>query len=399
MRFFSNKFFLLGVVVFLLLTIPLTIFFIKKQQDVRTKAAASTTLSLSPASKSAIVGQNFDLDVMVNPGGTNVISFIELHMTFDATKLEALQVIPNSTAFPATLEAPVITPGNMSVSLGIGSDPTGGIQTATKVVTLSFRPLSPTTEPTKVSFDRLKTKVLSLSTDDQPGENVLISASDASVTITGAGAGGGTPTPTLQGGSPTPTSGVGTGPTPTPTQTGATSTPTPGSQTPLQPTPTPAAIIGSPGNIPPVCNSLSPSPAASGPAPLAVQFTGRGSDQDGTMTKATFNFGDGRLQDVISGMGQKIATATASRTYQTAGSFTASVIFTDDKNGVSSPCTQVITVSGLGGTPGVSPGVTSSFTSASGSPTLGAPGTTNLSLGLLVGVGIFITLGVFLLLL
>src|SRR3989344_6241013 len=223
MRFFSSKFFLLGVFLLLLISIPLTVFFISRQQEVRTKAAPTTTLSSSPANKSVGVGANFDLDVMVDPG-QNTVSFVKLHITYDSTKLEVVQLKENTTAFPLTLDEPDITPGVVKVSLGIGSDPTKGIQISTKIATIAFKALAATAGPITVSFDPTGNQVLSLGTGDQPGENVLRSTSPASVSITGEGEAP-SPTPSSSPGGPTPTSTA--APTGTLTSTQGATSPTP----------------------------------------------------------------------------------------------------------------------------------------------------------------------------
>lgn len=387
MRFFASRFFLLGVFLLLLLSIPLTIFFIKQQQEVRTKAAPSSTLSFSPASKSATVGSNFDLDIMVDPG-QNVVSFTKLHLLFDSTKLEAVRISPNIQAFPLTLDAPVISPGTLTVSFGIGSDPARAIQARTKMATVTFKPLAAAGgEGTKISFDPTQTQVLSLSANDQPGENVLQSTSPASVIIS-EGTAVSIPTPTTTvGGTPTPTSRV--------TPTGSIS-PT---QAAGQGIPTPTGGVGG-GNASPLCSSLTASPLT-GSAPLLVNFTAKGNDQDGTITKATFNFGDGKQQDVTATSNQKSVELKASHSYQTTGTYSATVTFTDNNNGVSLACSQSITVTTAGGgttstvaTPGATtPGATTAV------PTLAAPGNLTISMGLLAAIGIITTVGVFLLIL
>jgi len=71
----------------------------------------------------------------------------------------------------------------------------------------------------------------------------------------------------------------------------------------------------------------------SGPAPLAVSFTGTGTDSDGTITSYAWAFGDGGTSTL----------QNPSRTYQTAGSYTATLTVTDN-GGAQGSATVAITV-------------------------------------------------------
>src|SRR3989344_1374309 len=313
MNILNRKFFILGIVALILVTIPLTIYFIKKQQEVRSQAEASSTLSFIPSQKTdAHLEEDFSLVVEVNPG-QNVVSVVRMQVKYDPTKLELKTATP-SAPFTQTLEALTISSGNATVAFGIGADVTQAIQqTPTTVATLVFKPLATTgTTPTIISFENTdpnQTQVLSLSAADNPGENVLATTNTAAITILAAGVGPDT-TPIVTA---TPTA------TLTPTRT-----PTP------QPTSPPVAT-----NALPICSSLGINNAASGTAPYSLTFTANGSDSDGTLSKATFSFGEGVAQDVTVGGGIGTATisAQASHSYSTAGTFQASATLTDDKGG------------------------------------------------------------------
>lgn len=308
MRILKNKYFILGNLLLILIAIPLTLFFIRRQQELRGGAVPSSTLSFSPPQISTTLGENFNVDININPG-QNLTSIVDITVLFDPTKLELIQMIPNTAVFPVTLRGPIISGGSASISLNIGADVTRAVQTTTKAATIIFKPLAATVEgPIKISFDPAQTRVLSLGAGDQPGENVLANTSPATVTIN----------PRVGGVSPTPT------PTPTPTST-------------LTPTPTPS-------NPPPSCTSLSVSPQASGITPFSVTLKAQGNDPDGKITKVTFNFGDGGIQDVNNATTSASFSAQLSHTYQNPGSFSTTAVFTDDKNAVSQPCTQVVEV-------------------------------------------------------
>ncbi len=331
----GKKLLLLGFVLILLVAIPLTLFLLQKQQETRSRAQKSTNLSFSPSSSQSsplqkAVGDTFSLDVMVNPG-QNIVSFVKLEVQYDADKIatdssNAFQ--PNSAAFPTILEGPIYSPGKIQVTLSVGSDPTKAIQSITKAATFNFKAIGPTAAgtPTLITYGA-QTQVLSIGSTDQASEDVLSSATPATVVITGSGSGG-TPTPTPE-----------TGTTPVPTSTGT--PPPPVTQVPAA-QPTVAA------NQPPICQSLNVSPSNSGSAPYAVTLATSGYDPDGSVNKVTFNFGDGQVSDITQGGGIGTASISAQtvHTYQGGGTFQASAIYTDDRGAVSAQgaCTQTITV-------------------------------------------------------
>lgn len=318
MHFLSGKkIILLGIIVVLLATIPLTIYLIQKQQETRAGAVASTTLSFSPTSSQAspiqkAVGDTFDLDIMMDPG-SNQVSFIELALTYNKDKLMVTgnELVPNANVL-STIAGPVSTPGNISITLSIGADPTKVIQTITKIATISFKALATTeTTATQVQFGGT-TQVLSRAPTDQYNENVLSTTSPAYIAIA---AGTTTPTPT------------------------ATSSPAPTT-----------------GNQLPICDNLNVDRTTSGTAPFSIAFTANGRDSDGTISKVSFNFGDGPVQDVTQagGIGTNSVSVQIAHTYRNPGTFQASAIFTDNNNAVStasSSCGQTITVTGGAGGP------------------------------------------------
>ena len=190
---------------------------------------------------------------------------------------------------------------------------TQAVKTKTKIATISFKTLAATTG-TNVIFAN-GTQVLSVATGDQAGENVLLSnPSPAIVTLTEA-----VTTP---------------GPTAGPTVTGA---------------PTSSNIT---------CTGLGLDRSATGSAPYSITFTGSATANTGTIAKASFNFGEGAVEDETQsgGLGTKSVNVQKSHTYNNPGSYTANVLFTGSDNFLSilnNNCTKIITVNptGLGGPP------------------------------------------------
>ncbi len=323
MKILQNKFFIIGNLLLLLLAIPLTLFFVKKQQEVRSHAAPVSKLYFNPASPNTSTQcSTFNVDVMVDPGtapNSNIVSIVNFYITYNPTNLEVVSIQNNAAVFPTVVRAASISPGSANMSVSVGADVTKAVQSISKVATITFKPKA--AGSATVQFDTSKSRIFSLAPSDQPTENVLFSSSTAPVTIT---------TATCPTGPGTP----GTTGTPTPNET-------------ITPATTPAVTPATGANQAPACTDFEVTPAATGPAPFSVLFTAKGNDPDaaGLVAKTSFTFGDGQVQDVTDGMNLKNVAVQTNHTYQTSGSFTATVVFTDDKGAVSPTCNQAITVS------------------------------------------------------
>ncbi|HUQ85172.1 MAG TPA: PKD domain-containing protein [Candidatus Limnocylindrales bacterium] len=338
----GRKIFLFGFIAILLIGIPVTIYLVQRQQQTQSRAEKATNLTFTPASSPSApiqkkIGESIPLDIFVDPG-TNLVSFVKLEIQYDPEKIATAETgafTPNAAVFPSVLEGPVYSPGKISVTLSVGPDPTKAIQTKARAATLIFKAIGNTEPgiPTVVSYG-VSTQALSIGFNDQASENVLSSSTPANIVIGGT-AGPTVPIPT---GSPVPTRSVTAGPTQAPPIVPTISLPPSGGATPS-------------ANTNPVCSALTVDKSPSGTAPLALNFGATGSDPDGTVSKVTFNFGDGQVVDVTdpaSGVGTATVSAQTSYTYNTPGTYTAAAILTDNANGVSasSSCTQTVTVSG-----------------------------------------------------
>lgn len=385
----AKKIFLFGFIAVLLIGIPVTVYLVQQQQNTKSRAAKSTTLSFVPDSSASApiqknVGDSIPLDITVDPG-TNLVSFVKLEISYDPDKLATASAgafVQNSAVFPSILEGPVYTPGKISVTLSVGSDPTKAIQTKVKAATVTFKALSstPAGTPTLISYGS-NTQVLSVGSNDQASENVLSASNPAAVAITGTSVI--TPSPSISI-TLTPTATPTVTPTPTVTIT-PTATPTA--------TLTPTVTGTSSTNTAPVCSTLTVDRTPIGDAPLTLTFTGTGSDANGTISKVTFNFGDGGVSDITTGGGIGTASVNASvaHTYNSPGTFTASAVLTDNGSAVSdsASCKQTITVTASSVT--VEPTAESSP-----APTIAATGSTETALGIGAVILIFILGGGFL---
>lgn len=354
----GKKLFLIGFLVILLVGIPLTIYLIQQNTETQIRAEKSTILTFTPDSTTAApiqknVGDTIPLDISVDPG-KNLVTYLKMEIQYDPEVLATDSASPfqaNTTAFPLVLEGPIYTPGKIAVTLSIGPDVTKAIQTKAKAATVTFKALkdTPPGTPTQVTYGiSPKTQVLSMGSNDQYSEDVLSSAAPAVIAI----GGGVVPSQAIPTGSPVPTMEI--SPTAIPMDT-----PMPQPTTPplVYPTdiplvsPTTAPPMGGPSgpNVNPVCNSLVTDRAVSGSAPFSVTFTANGSDSDGTISKATFNYGDGQQNDVTAsgGIGTAAVNVQSSHTYNNPGTFMATAILTDSSGGISDSsinCKQTITV-------------------------------------------------------
>lgn len=305
--FSGKKIFILGFVVVLLFAIPMTVFLTQQRQQTASHANAATTLRFTPTSASINVGETKSLDVMMDPS-TNLVSFVKLTITYDATKFTvdpSSGFAPNTTAFPQVLQGPTYNSGSIVVSLSVGSDPAKIINSTTKIGTLTLKAISGTngsTTPVSISASP-QTQILSIGTGDQANENVLL----------------GTPAPaaiTIGGSSSTTTT-----------------------------TTTNPALS---------CSSLVLDRSSSGTAPYSVTLTASGKNTAGTIQKVSFTFGDGQTQDVTNsgGVGTNSVNAQISHTYQNAGTYNAFAVLTDNNKVISDSNTCKITITVAAATSG-----------------------------------------------
>ncbi|HWY79070.1 MAG TPA: hypothetical protein VNW29_01805 [Candidatus Sulfotelmatobacter sp.] len=201
MKTLSRKNIIVGAILLtILISIPLTVSLLSKQQQSQSHASASTSLSLMPASSPTApiqtsIGSTVDLDLYVDPG-TNAVTFVRYQITYDPTKIQIVAAHPidlNNTVF-TNVEGPVSSnSGTISQSVSIGSDPTKVVTKRTKIGTLHFIAIGGTNGGiTTVSFGTIS-QALSSGATDQASQNVLSTVIPAILTISGTGS----PNPTI----------------------------------------------------------------------------------------------------------------------------------------------------------------------------------------------------------
>lgn len=227
---------LIIITILLVLTaIPVTIFLVKQQQDIRQRAAPATDMYFEPNQTAALVGETFTLDVGMNTG-QNYVAAAQVDISVDPLYLEIVSLQQSGTFLPRVLQDPLVTGGAASIALGYQSGeglPGGANGQAQKIAVLTLRALTPTTDPVRVRFastSRVSGGTLTPGdiTDPDKGQNVLISTDEAQITIT-SGAGG-SPQPSAtpsSGATPTPNPTSSPNPSSTPGTGGGTASPTP----------------------------------------------------------------------------------------------------------------------------------------------------------------------------
>jgi hypothetical protein len=304
-----KKVLLIGFILVLLIAIPVTVFLVQQQQKTQSGAVAATTISILPPSQPPInVGDSVTLKVEVDPATattTNQVSLVSFTLNYDSNKLAtdgAGFVVSGAPNLLTVVKGPTYTDSSVTVTLSANNNPQAVIRTTTDIATITFKALANTdTAPTQITFGS-NTQVLSLGTSDQFNENVLASANPAALIISGGSV---SPTPTL---------------TPTPT-----TTPTPSSNAP-------------------VCSNLT-ADTTSGDTPLNTNLTVSGTSNNSTISKVTFNFGDGQSQDITAsgGIGTNSISVLQSHSYTTAGTFNATATLTDANNVISNACSLTLT--------------------------------------------------------
>jgi len=143
------------------------------------QAAPDSMLSFNPANPSVEVGQTVELDARITPG-TNLVNSVELHFTFDQTKLQLDSITPSATFSLVLISASINnTNGTASIALGVPlSDP--AITADASMATLSFTSLATVTD-SPVTYTGA-----SIAAAEGEGGNVIQSLVPAAVTITAA---------------------------------------------------------------------------------------------------------------------------------------------------------------------------------------------------------------------
>ena len=199
-----KKLVLILVSVFLLGAIPVGIYLVGQNQELRKRAAPATMLAIKPSTAQKNVGDSFSMEVSIDTGENQIVA-AELHLIYDPTKLE-MESISNGPLFPNILASGAIEGSAASITVG-AADVKQPIKGSGSVAVIRLKAIAKTDSPTAVKLAS-NTFVGGLG---EGAVNVLVGSTPATVTISDIQSQTTTPppaeglTPTL---TPTPTSTV-----------------------------------------------------------------------------------------------------------------------------------------------------------------------------------------------
>lgn len=174
-----KKVFLYFFIGIILIGIPITVFLVGKNQDVRKRAAPATTLSFDPISLTTKVGDEFDLNVKIDPASNQVIS-TQLDVVYDPAKLEAIS-FKNGPLTPSIILSQKIDPlGKALIKVGAQSN-ASPIVTPGIVAVLHMKALAASQTPVSVRF--LADPDTYVNALGEEGKNVLVGTLPANITI------------------------------------------------------------------------------------------------------------------------------------------------------------------------------------------------------------------------
>ena len=188
----KKPFVVISSVVIVLVGLLGTFFLLQNNLDNRSRAEKTVTLSFSPSSSTTDPlnvnpDDTFPLDILLNPG-SNLVSGTKISVYYDASKIEPYSGIPfefNQDAFTKLVEGPVFTPGKISFTLSVGSDPSRAIKTQMRIATIKFHALDYATSsegPTQITFGT-ESQATSISSNSSPSENVISNTVPATIII------------------------------------------------------------------------------------------------------------------------------------------------------------------------------------------------------------------------
>lgn len=176
-----KKIFLFVSIGIILLAIPLTVFFVGKNQDIRKKAAPASTLSLSPSAITKKVGETFTVEAKIDTG-TNQVGVIQIRVVYDPAKLEAVDITNGPLAPSISVSGKVDSTGKASITVGAKNN-TQPITGSGTVAIITMKAIAAAASPVSVRFTPLPDTYANAIGE---ADNVLIGTTPANVTILNA---------------------------------------------------------------------------------------------------------------------------------------------------------------------------------------------------------------------
>lgn len=176
-----KKIFLFVSIGIILLAIPLTVFFVGKNQDIRKKAAPASTLSLSPSVITKKAGETFTIEAKIDTG-TNQVGVVQIRVVYDPAKLQAVDITNGPLAPSISVSGKIDATGKASITVGARNN-TQPITGSGTVAILTMKAIAAAASPVSIRFTPLPdTYANALGEQD----NVLIGTTPANVAILNA---------------------------------------------------------------------------------------------------------------------------------------------------------------------------------------------------------------------
>lgn len=147
--------------------------------------AASATLSLSPASGSYNVNDNFDVNIVLNAGGAKIGGVDIYYITFDQTKLNLVDIV-NGTIFEQYVGKSINNSNGTAAISGMVNSAQDSFTGTGTFATLKFKAVSAGTSEVKFTFTPGNTRDTNTVDFDTLGD-VLTSVVNGTYTVTGTG--------------------------------------------------------------------------------------------------------------------------------------------------------------------------------------------------------------------
>ncbi len=174
-----KKVFLYISIGIILLAIPISVFVVGNNQEIRKRAAPASTLSFIPTTVTKKVGDTFSLEVKLD-AATNQVQNVVLRIVYDPAFLQAIDMT-NGPLAPTISQSKKIDPnGKVSISVGAKST-TQPIKGAGTIAVLTMKAIKASATPISIKFT--PSPDTTANAIGEPNKDVLVGRSPASVTI------------------------------------------------------------------------------------------------------------------------------------------------------------------------------------------------------------------------
>lgn len=181
-----------------LLAVPITVYVVGQNSDLRKKAAPASTLAFSPSASSVKVGETFSLAVKLDTAD-NQVGLVQLRIIYDPAYLVAEDITNDLFAPSIRVSKKIDASGKASITVG-AKDSTHPINGSGTIAIITMKAVKASATPILVKFTPSPDTVANAL--NEGSADVLIGRSPASITIKNADGSAATATTVI---TPTPT--------------------------------------------------------------------------------------------------------------------------------------------------------------------------------------------------